>query len=114
MNFAVEKLTDSIPLYIVEGELSLYNSGDLKSSLMEQVNNSSIAIDLSSCRSIDSSSLGVFMKCQKDFIQQNREIVLINNNKYIASIFEVTRFAAFFKIFASRDEAVRYFQKARA
>lgn len=70
-----------------------------------------IIVDLTYCRLIDSTFLGVLVKTLKSVSRKVGEIVLIYDQSQSSTLFMITYMDKVFKIFNNKEEALEYFEK---
>jgi anti-sigma B factor antagonist len=101
---------EHFPVLHMKGGLSLYNSNRLKEkfiSIREQ-GTKHFVVNMKELEAIDSSGLGVLINQLKTFLDEGGEYVLCNLNESIQSLFSITRYDAFFKIYDSISNAQKY------
>jgi anti-sigma B factor antagonist len=105
MNLELKKINDFSVLSILEDRVDAHNSGDLKAYLMQLIENGEhrIIIQLGSVRFIDSSGLGALLSGNKNIALKNGRLILVNIQKQVLSMFELTRLNRVFEIVADID-----------
>jgi anti-sigma B factor antagonist len=107
MNLNQEKINGYSVLTIQDERIDAHNSGELKGSLLQMIEGGEkrIIVDLGHVRFIDSSGLGALLSGNKHIIAKSGRFALINIQKQVLSMFELTRLNRVFDIYADIDEA---------
>jgi anti-sigma B factor antagonist len=105
MNLELKKINDFSVLSILEDRVDAHNSGDLKAYLMQLIESGEhrIIIQLGSVRFIDSSGLGALLSGNKNIALKDGRLILVNIQKQVLSMFELTRLNRVFEIVADID-----------
>ena len=92
----------------LEGELDTYNCGQLRSALVEQVEqgHSNIVVDMSGVEYIDSTGLGSLVGGLKRVSEHGGVMKIVCNNPQILKVFEITGLDKVFAIYKTQDEAL--------
>lgn len=108
MNINQETINGFSVLTINEERIDAHNSGELKDYLLRMIENGKtrIIIRLSNVRFIDSSGLGALLSGNKHVALKSGKLVLINIQKQVLSMFELTRLNRVFEIYADLNEAL--------
>lgn len=88
--------------------LTISIAGDFNFALLNEFNNAymnkqaasaeKIILDLSKTLTVDSSALGMLLNMQKHLNKPDREIYIINCNKVVKNVFDITNFQIKFNI----------------
>jgi anti-sigma B factor antagonist len=95
----------------VDGQLIVGNRQELKTRILEELENGSrkFLVDFSSTAYIDSSGLGVLVSLSKKVREQGGELRLSSLNPDLKTLFELTKLDSLFRIHASRQEGLSAF-----
>jgi anti-sigma B factor antagonist len=108
MNIVVENKNEKTLVNLNEERIDAHNSAELKDSLQQLLENgqTSLVVDLSSVRFIDSSGLGALLSGYKNASLRQGSLVLAGLQPRVQSMFELTRLHRVFEIYATVDEAL--------
>ena len=108
MNISLEKRNDKILLTLKEERLDAHNSGELKDYLQRLLEGgpTSLVIDLSEVRFIDSSGLGALLSGYKNASLRQGSLALAGLQSRVRSMFELTRLHRVFDIYPNLQEAL--------
>ncbi len=109
MNFRKEILENAMVLITVEiTEAGLNYSDQFKAFLNENSNqeNPKLIVDLAKVEYMDSSFIGALVAGLKHVLSHGGEMVLVNIQKDVLALFELTRLDKVFKISDSINEAI--------
>jgi anti-sigma B factor antagonist len=106
MNVEVERGEQWTVLRVLEERVDAHNSGELKSVLLEllEKNVTSLAVDLSQVRFIDSSGLGALLAGYKNANLRQARLLLVGVQPRVQSMFELTRLHHVFEMVNHLDE----------
>ncbi len=107
MNLNLETINGFNVLTIDEERIDAHNSGELKEYLLQLVENGKIKIiiQLGNVRFIDSSGLGALLSGNKLITAKSGKLILVNIQKQVLAMFELTRLNRVFEIYADANEA---------
>lgn len=107
MNLNLEKVNGYSVLTILDERIDAHNSGELKEYLLQMIEGgeNQIIVRLGHVRFIDSSGLGALLSGNKHILTKSGRLVLVNIQKQVLSMFELTRLNRVFEIYAGLDEA---------
>lgn len=107
MNLNLETINGFSVLIIDEERIDAHNSGELKEYLLQLVENGKIKIiiQLGNVRFIDSSGLGALLSGNKHIAAKSGKLALVNIQKQVLAMFELTRLNRVFEIYADVNEA---------
>lgn len=107
MNLKLEKINGYNVLTIQEERIDAHNSGELKDYFLHLIEQGEkqIIVELGQVRFIDSSGLGALLSGNKHSVMKSGKFALVNIQKQVYSMFELTRLNRVFEIYASLDEA---------
>lgn len=90
----------------LKGELDLYKTGKLKRELMEAIgeNVSSLIIDMTDLKYMDSSGIALMAFLQKSIKGKNGTFAFLNVNNEIMNVLKLAALDSFFKIYESREQ----------
>ncbi|SJM96162.1 Anti-sigma factor antagonist [Crenothrix polyspora] len=108
MNLELQKINGYSVLFVHEERIDAHNSGELKTYLLHLIEQGQIQIvvQLEGVRFIDSSGLGALLSGHKNAITKSGKLALVNVQKQVLSMFELTRLNRVFEIYANVDEAL--------
>lgn len=108
MNLNLETINGFNVLIIKEERIDAHNSAELKDYLLKMIENGKIRIliNLGDVRFIDSSGLGALLSGNKQTALKSGKLALINIQKQVLSMFELTRLNRVFEIYADMNEAL--------
>ncbi|MBK8815858.1 MAG: STAS domain-containing protein [Methylococcaceae bacterium] len=108
MNLNLETINGFNVLIIKEERIDAHNSAELKDYLLKMIENGKIRIliNLGNVRFIDSSGLGALLSGNKQIAVKSGKLALINIQKQVLSMFELTRLNRVFEIYADLNEAL--------
>jgi anti-sigma B factor antagonist len=115
MQLAIETVgTVAITAIPVE-ELDAGNVGEFKRDIAPLLEaHSSLVLDLSRLRFVDSSGLGAFISCLRKLNAKGGDLKLCGMTKQVRAVFELVRMHRVFDILATKEDAVRAFQQMPA
>ncbi len=107
MNLNLETINGFNVLTIKDERIDAHNSTELKEYLLQMIENGKIhiLIQLGDVRFIDSSGLGALLSGNKHVAAKSGKLALINIQKQVLSMFELTRLNRVFEIYADLNEA---------
>jgi anti-sigma B factor antagonist len=110
------QMVDGILVLHLEGELDTYNCGQLRSGVVEQVEqgHNQIIVDMSGVEYIDSTGLGSLVGGLKRVSERGGAMRIVCNNPQILKVFEITGLNKVFAIYRTRDEAIASVQSEGA
>jgi anti-sigma B factor antagonist len=73
-----------------------------------------LVLDLSRVRFVDSSGLGAFISCLRKLNARGGDLKLCGMTKRVRAVFELVRMHRVFDILATKEEAVRAFERPAA
>jgi anti-sigma B factor antagonist len=108
MNLELKSINGHSVLFVHEERIDAHNSGELKTYLLRQIEQgqTQIIVQLEAVRFIDSSGLGALLSGHKNAITKSGKLALVNVQKQVLSMFELTRLNRVFEIYANVDEAL--------
>lgn len=100
---------DGIEVLAVEGDVNMYNSQDLRKTFQEMLKEKveKLLVDLSASAYIDSSCLATLIEMQQKTAQMGSIMYISGVSGKVKNIFEVSKVDSLFKIFASKEEALK-------
>ena len=106
MNLELKKIKDFNVLTILEERVDAHNSGELKTYLLQLIENGEnrIIIQLGNVRFIDSSGLGALLSGNKNIALKAGRLILSNIQKQVLSMFELTRLNRIFEIYKDVED----------
>ncbi len=113
MQITLEKVGDVAVLAVPVDELDAGNVAEFKrdiAPLLEE--NAKVALDLSRLRFVDSSGLGAFISCLRRLNARGGDLKIYGMSKQVRSVFELVRMHRVFDIVATKEDAVRAFERA--
>lgn len=107
MNLNLETINGFHVLTVHDERIDAHNSGELKEYLLQMIESGKnrIIIRLGNVRFIDSSGLGAFLSGNKHIAAKSGKLALVDIQKQVLSMFELTRLNRVFEIYANLDEA---------
>jgi anti-sigma B factor antagonist len=112
MQMAFERVDDVVVATVPVEELDASNAGEFKrdsAPLLEA--NTKLVLDLSRLRFVDSSGLGAFISCLRKLNAKGGDLKLCGMSKQVRGVFELVRMHRVFDILATKEEAVRAFER---
>lgn len=108
MNIVVENKNDKSLVSLREERIDAHNSAELKDFLQHLLEDgqTSIVVDLTAVRFIDSSGLGALLSGYKNASLRQGSLVLSGLQPRVQSMFELTRLHRVFEIFTSLEDAL--------
>ena len=96
-----------LPVLLLEGEVDLYQSPELRNVLQEwvQAKTPSLALDLTGVPYIDSSGLATIVEYVRSAQEFGGKIVLLGLSTRVKTIFELVRLGEILPIVETRDDA---------
>ena len=90
----------------LNGELDLYKTGKLKRELLEAIgeNVSSLIIDMTNLKYMDSSGIALMAFLQKHMKGQKGTFAFLNVNSEIMNVLKLAALDNFFKIYDSKEQ----------
>ena len=90
----------------LKGELDLYKTGKLKRELIEVLDDdvSSLVIDMSDLKYMDSSGIALMAFLQKQMKKQSGSFAFLQVNNEILNVLKLAALDNFFTIYDSRDQ----------
>jgi anti-sigma B factor antagonist len=103
------KLKNEVPAIILEGEVDVYTSPQLKQQLIDIYESGAkqVIVDLSKVEYIDSSALGVIIGGLKRMREVGGNMSLICPNPRVRRVFEITGLDKIFDIYNSSEDALQ-------
>jgi anti-sigma B factor antagonist len=112
MQLAIEMIGNIAITGIPVEELDAGNAAEFKRDMAELLEtHTNMVIDLSRLRFVDSSGLGVFISCLRKLNAKGGDLKLCGMTKQVRAVFELVRMHRVFDIFATKEDAVRAFQR---
>ena len=112
MQLAVEKVGGVAVVVIPVEELDASNAAEFKHDMAPVLEaHANLVLDLSRLRFVDSSGLGAFISCLRKLNARGGDLKLSGLSKQVRAVFELVRMHRVFDIFATRQEAVRTFER---
>lgn len=96
----------------INGQINLYNVGELKETLMKEIDKgfTKFMIDMKLVNYVDSSGVGAFILHMNNLKKIEGKLALFNIDDTVRIVFEMTKLNNFFHIFENDKEAERYLQ----
>jgi anti-sigma B factor antagonist len=107
LKLAAETVDGGMFVLTVDGEIDLYTAPELERELLPGVENGAtgVLIDLTDCRFIDSTALGVLLRA-RGRLNGARGIALVAADPHVRKVFEVTGLDRIFAIHPTRAAAL--------
>ena len=113
MHLAVDKVGEVAVVAVTVDELDAGNVGEFKRDIAPVLEaNTSLVLDLSRLRFVDSSGLGAFISCLRKLNAKGGDLKLSGMSKQVRAVFELVRMHRVFDILGTKEEAVRAFERA--
>ncbi|USB31747.1 STAS domain-containing protein [Paenibacillus sp. YPG26] len=95
----------------IEHEITIKNTDEFRERMEKFLleSGSSLILDLDKVMYLNSSALGIIAHSAMSAKQHNKELVIAGIKPPINEIFEIVKFNAFMELFATRQEALEYF-----
>jgi anti-sigma B factor antagonist len=115
MHLAIEKVGNVAVAAVPVEELDASNAGEFKHDIAPLLEvHTQMVLDLSRLRFVDSSGLGAFISCLRKLNAKGGDLKLCGMSKQVRAVFELVRMHRVFDILATREEAVRAFERVPA
>jgi len=115
MQIAVEKVGDVAVAVVPVEELDASNAAEFKRDIAPVLEaNASVVLDLTGVRFVDSSGLGAFISCLRKLNAKGGDLKLSGMSTQVRAVFELVRMHRVFDIAATKDDAVRAFERVPA
>lgn len=112
MNISALKIGDVAVVELPIEELDAGNVADFKRDMAPVLDaHAKVALDLSRLRFLDSSGLGAFLSCLRRLNAKGGDLKLYAMSKQVRAVFELVRMHRIFEICATREDAVRAFDR---
>jgi anti-sigma B factor antagonist len=96
-------------------ELDAGNAGEFKRDIAPLLDaHNRLVLDLSRLRFVDSSGLGAFISCLRKVNAKGGDLKLYGMSKQVRGVFELVRMHRVFDILATREDAIRAFERVPA
>jgi anti-sigma B factor antagonist len=110
MEIASDKMGDVEVAAVPVEELDASNAGEFKRDIAPVLEaNTTLVLDLSRLRFVDSSGLGAFLSCLRRLNAKGGDLKLCGMSKQVRAVFELVRMHRIFEIYGTKEEAVRAF-----
>lgn len=106
--FRVESSSDGDALILkLAGEIDLHSSPELRLTISDAVNQAKprLIVDLSNVPYMDSSGVGTLVEAKRMVERNKAQMILVNPQPRVLSVFEITHLDRFFTIRANIEEA---------
>lgn len=111
MEIAVDRIGSVAVAAVSVDELDASNAGEFKRDIAPVLQaNTSLVLDLSRLRFVDSSGLGAMLSCLRQLSAKKGDLKLCGMSKQVRALFELVRMHRIFDIYGTREEAVKAFQ----
>ena len=109
MNYNFDR-EDEILIVRLEGEFVVGRSDDFMAKILKNLdkNITTIVVDFTNVKFIDSSGIGQLLTVLKEFHKKNISIKICSLNKTIQNIFKKLNIYSFFEIYEDCEEAIAY------
>jgi anti-sigma B factor antagonist len=115
MQIALDKAGEVAVAAVPVEELDASNAGEFKRDIAPLLEaNIKLVLDLGRLRFVDSSGLGAFISCLRKLNAKGGDLKLCGMSKQVRAVFELVRMHKVFDILATREDAVRAFERAPA
>jgi anti-sigma B factor antagonist len=115
MNIAAERVGDVAVATMLIEELDAGNAAEFKRDIAPLLDaHAKLVLDLSRLRFVDSSGLGAFISCLRKLNAKGGDLKLAGMSKPVRAVFELVRMHRVFDILATREDAVRAFERGSA
>jgi anti-sigma B factor antagonist len=115
MELVAHQVGDVAVAAVPVDELDASNAGEFKrdiAALLEA--NTTIVLDMSRLRFVDSSGLGAFISCLRKLNAKGGDLKLCGMSKQVRAVFELVRMHRVFEILGTKEDAVRAFEREPA
>ena len=109
MEIKTRKPGNHIAILDIEGEIDIYNSGELKKAVQELLANGviNIVFNLAKVPYIDSSGIGALIASLTQLKRAKGSMKIFNAFEAVKKVFELTKMTSFFEIYTSEEDALR-------
>ena len=112
MEMAVDEVSDVAVAVVPVDELDASNAAEFKRDIAPILQaHTSLVLDLSRLRFVDSSGLGAMLSCLRQLSAKGGDLKLCGMAKQVRTVFELVRMHRIFDIYATPEEAVRAFAR---
>jgi len=111
MEIAVDNIDSVAVATVPVDELDASNAGEFKRDMAPVLQaNTSLVLDLSRLRFVDSSGLGAMLSCLRQLSAKSGDMKLCGMSKQVRGLFELVRMHRIFDIYGTKEEAVHAFK----
>jgi anti-sigma B factor antagonist len=115
MQLAIETVGSVAVATMPVEELDAGNAAEFKRDIAPLLEaHANLVLDLSRLLFVDSSGLGAFISCLRNLNAKGGDLKLCGMSRPVRAVFELVRMHRVFDILATREEAVRAFERASA
>ncbi len=110
MNIKIEKSSD-VAICAITGEVNINNSPELRKAFDALISQDEkkVVVDLASVSYIDSSGLATLIEMFQRLKKVEGDLKLSQMDEKVKSLFEITKLDKLFKIYNSKEEAIKDF-----
>lgn len=112
MDISIKSIDDKTIVMILDGDIDIYTSSDLKDMLIDQIDLGikNIIVDLELVSYIDSSGIGVFISTLAALKKLGGAMCIIRPSESVKKVFELTKLTSFFKLCKDEETALKSLQ----
>jgi len=95
-------------------DITLKNAETFKKVMKEFIDDYSeyMILNMKEVKYINSTGLGIIANSVMNARKEQKEIVIAELQESVKEIFDIVKFASFIKLFASEEDAIKYFQES--
>jgi len=112
MDIDIRNIDEKTSVMVLDGDIDIYTSSDLKDMLLDQVDIGikNIIVDLELVSYIDSSGIGVFISTLAALKKLGGTMCIIKPSESVKKVFELTKLTSFFKLYKDEETALKLFK----
>ena len=112
MDISIKSINEKTIIMVLDGDIDIYTSSDLKDMLIDQIDIGikNIIVDLELVSYIDSSGIGVFISTLATLKKIDGSMCIIKPSESVKKVFELTKLTSFFKLFKDEESALNLFK----
>ena len=94
-----EKIENDVLIIIVNGEIDLENSGNLRQQVQRALDdNKAVSVDMNAVNYIDSSGIAVLIESKQRAGEGSKEFKIIKPSEAVLSVLKLAKLISFFEI----------------
>lgn len=98
----------SVRIFIIEGDIDLGNSGELRKTLFDALPGvSRLVLNLRAIRYIDSSGIATLIELLKECQRRKTELALFALSPAVHDVFKLTHVIKIFQVYGTEEQAIQ-------